>query len=123
MAASVVLLAGCQPPLSVPTWSPGPNGGLPGALLQGTLLFDDGCFWMSKSGESQDRVSLLWPPGFTGALEPARVIDGQGTVVARAGDELTMGGGFVEMDASPCGSSADGVWLIGEVELASETAP
>jgi hypothetical protein len=107
-----LFVAGCQPTVALPTWVPGPDSSLPGAEIEGTLLFEDRCFWISPSGESKDRVALLWPEGHQGALDPPRVLNASGEV-AREGDLLTMGGGPVTAAAPPCATGS--VWLVGEV--------
>ncbi len=110
---TIVPVMGCGRALNLPTWSPGPNAGLPGALIEGTLLFEDACFWISRSGTSADRVALLWPPGTTAVLDPPRVLDAGGSVIAQAGRRLEIGGGFVEMAAPGCATG--GAWLVGEI--------
>jgi hypothetical protein len=37
-------------------------------------------------------VSLAWPEGFTAALDPLRIMDGRGNVVAAAGERVYLEG-------------------------------
>lgn len=105
---------GCGLSANVPTWSPeGPDAGIPAALIEGTLLFEDGCFWVSADGSSAKRVPLLWPPGYSGSAAPPVIRDGQGNVVVEAGSRVAITGGFVDMTANPCATR--GVWMVGEV--------
>jgi len=63
------------------------------AALVGTLRLEEGCLRV----QSLDGRSLvpIWPPEFTLRVEGDRVlvIDGEGQVVAQAGEEVYMGGG------------------------------
>ncbi len=43
----------------------------------------------------EGRIAILWPPGFSVRYrETAEVLSPVGTVVASAGQEVTLGGGF-----------------------------
>jgi hypothetical protein len=65
------------------------------AALVGTLRLEESCLYV----QSLDGRSLvpIWPPEFTLRMEGDRalVIDGEGQVAARAGEEVYMGGGSV----------------------------
>lgn len=71
------------------------------AALAGTLRLEEGCLRVySLSGDRS--VLPIWPPEFTIRLvgggaegDQVLVIDGEGQVVARSGEEVYMGGGHV----------------------------
>jgi hypothetical protein len=91
-----------------------------GALLEGVLVFDaeSGCFWLEPGGEgarpSGGRVSTRWPKGFSARLDPPRVLDGDGEVMAQPGDFLSTGGGFSGRPLDDCQLSEE-TWSISEV--------
>jgi hypothetical protein len=63
------------------------------AALVGTLQLQEGCLYVQSLGGG--RLVPIWPPEFTLRVEGDRVlvIDGEGKVAARAGEEVYMGGG------------------------------
>jgi hypothetical protein len=63
------------------------------AALVGTLQLEESCLYVQSLGGG--RLVPIWPPGFTLRVAGDRVlvIDGEGKVAARAGDEVYMGGG------------------------------
>jgi hypothetical protein len=66
------------------------------AQLIGTLQLEGECLYVD-SLQGGERVLPIWPPEFTLRLEGEQllVIDGQGQVAARVGEEVYMGGGHV----------------------------
>jgi hypothetical protein len=66
------------------------------AELVGTLRLEEGCLRVSSLPDGEV-VLPIWPPEFTLRVEGDQVlvIDGQGQVAARAGEEVYMGGGHV----------------------------
>jgi hypothetical protein len=48
--------------------------------------------WLQNMGHA---VPVVWSAGFSALLDPLEILDPDGTVVARAGDYLQVGGGFV----------------------------
>lgn len=71
------------------------------ALLVGRLGGDaeSGCLWIEPAEESAvlgERIAVEWPHGYTAAFDPIRLFDENGTVVARGGDLLELGGGTTD---------------------------
>jgi hypothetical protein len=68
------------------------------ALLIGTLWLDPegSCLRITPLQGDEDLLPI-WPPEYTLQIdgEQVLVLDGDGKVVARAGEEVTMGGGYV----------------------------
>jgi hypothetical protein len=64
------------------------------AALAGTLRLEEGCLTI-QSLHGDRRLVPIWPPEFTLRTEGDQVlvIDGEGQVAARAGEEVYMGGG------------------------------
>ena len=65
------------------------------ALLIGTLRLEDACLQVQPLGGGV--ILPIWPPEFTlrSEGEQVLVIDGEGQVAARAGEEVYMAGGYV----------------------------
>jgi len=72
------------------------------AQLIGDLLLVDGCLRV-KDIYSGDSILPIWPPEFTLRAEDdqLQVLDGDGQVVARVGEEVYMGGGEVSSPSLP----------------------
>lgn len=70
--------------------SSGPSGDT--ALLTGTLTAENGCLAVST-------VYVVWPAGYSLSEEKAGIwlVDDSGTLVARIGDEVQMGGGITNL--------------------------
>ena len=94
--------------------------------LKGILVLDNG--YLKMNHKYSDSVYLLiWPYGFSSRVEDEeiQVIDNNGQVVARAGDQITVGGRFVykgglleECTAQPLPSDCAELrmcWLVSEV--------
>ena len=91
------------------------------ALLIGDLALVDGCLRV-RSLYGGDSLLPIWPPEFRLSVgdETLRVLDGSGQVVARAGEEVYMGGGEGSSDSVPadvlqrlpadCGAP---YWIVG----------
>jgi hypothetical protein len=107
LVIAVVILAACgQVSSTLPTWSPGTVNGQQ-VLCGGTgitamrLQIDLGRLppaWVIDI-ETGGRYEVIWPYGFQ--LRPAvrpELVDGQGNVVARAGDVIREWGGGVNGD-------------------------
>jgi len=90
------------------------------ALLNGSLATDDeGCVF----AQTRDtRVTLVWPDGYSvrGDSASYEVVDGDGVVIAKSGEELAIGGGGGTTDDS--WGNADcivgEVWIVGAVSRA-----
>lgn len=83
--------------IAVPTQSPGLlffEVGCPVALLEGTLVADDDAGFVVEPLEGS--VSpVIWPHGYVARdTDPRELLDA-GTVVARAGDHFSGGGGWL----------------------------
>ena len=52
--------------------------------------------WLAAAGGKITPV--MWPRGFRAILDPLELINADGDVVARAGEYLKLGGGFVSAD-------------------------
>jgi hypothetical protein len=56
-----------------------------------------------------ERTLPVWSFGYAGFLEPARVERYDGSLVARTGESVSLGGGWVPIDGVPdskrCGAS------------------
>jgi len=63
-----------------------------GSLASGRLIVSGGCFYLAPPGSTK-QIGLVWPYGFTARTGPAGIYDGHGTLVARPGDDLVLGGG------------------------------
>ena len=66
------------------------------AALAGTLRLEEGCLRVYSLYDGRSTLPI-WPPEFTLRVEGDQVlvIDGEGQVVAHAGEEVYMGGGSV----------------------------
>lgn len=91
-----------------------------GALAYGKLILGGGCFYLT-SLVSTKQMDLVWPYGFTAG--PAGIYDGHGTLVARPGEDISLGGGSVILAHVPpktitntqCLTGATTAWFIGSV--------
>jgi hypothetical protein len=82
--------------------SPAPATGLPtmtsvqhaslASLAAGRLVLSKGCFYLAST-HSAKQIRLVWPYRFTSRTDPAGIYDSHGTLVARPGDEIVVGGG------------------------------
>lgn len=84
--------AGADPTILVS--SSGPSGDQ--ALLTGTLTAEDGCLAVSTGTSS---VYVVWPAGYSLSEEKGGtwLADESGTLVAKIGDEVQMGGGITNL--------------------------
>lgn len=73
------------------------------ALLVGTLVETNGCLRID-TGEGPGTL-VLWPRNYSISTEGAaiRILDDEGNVVARVGDEVRFGGGTVSEAEDPQG--------------------
>jgi len=72
------------------------------AELVGELVVHGGCLWV-ESLYNDGSYLPIWPPEFTMGLENEVLVllDGEGNVVGRAGEEIYMGGGMGSENAIP----------------------
>ena len=92
------------------------------AELVGDLVVRGGCLWV-KSLYNDGSYLPIWPPEFTMGLENDLlvILDGEGNMVGRAGEEIYMGGGMGSENALPdcvrehLPAECDGqFWVVGE---------
>ena len=95
-----------------------PTGASMGALGGGRLVIDHGCLAVDQ--RSPRPIYVLWPDGYAlvdrGADVPI-LIDAVGNEVARLGDEVTLGGGYVppeSAESATIGSVPDACRTSGE---------
>jgi hypothetical protein len=93
------------------------------ALYEGRLAGDvkSGCVWLV---DPYERLTVIWPNGFSVRWDPLRVYRPGGELLAREGDLLRMGGGrlgsfawekWASDPVKHCRVSED-VWLAANVE-------
>lgn len=94
-------------PVDLPTngWKPGDIS--MAALIFGTLGLDENnCVVLLGPPGSGARNHVAWPAGYSATINPdgLHLFDAEGTEVARSGDQIEMGGGFVPAPAGshPC---------------------
>lgn len=60
------------------------------------------------------RIKPVWRHGTRALRDPVRVVDGDGDVIARVGEQLESGGGFTGPPSpdDPLGCGADDVWVM-----------
>jgi len=115
-AVTVALLVGCvaacgaghdraeaPPPLhAVPTssWTPGSpsftalaRGTLESGMVSGTF-----CVWLAARG---GHSPIVWPADYHIRLRPLELLNSQGVVVARGGDQVRFGGGEEPVNPGP----------------------
>ena len=64
-----------------------------GGRLVGQVVAGAVRTWLEHDG---DRVLLVWPGGFRARIAPLEVLDDDGRVVAKGGEHVTVGGGFLK---------------------------
>ena len=97
-------------------------GGGMSALGRFVVMFDAdrGCVYFPGDEESNNgepgtggRTLPVWPFGYTAELDPLRIYDFDGNLLAPEGDTIEMGGGFVSAELTDvendCG--ATGAWI------------
>lgn len=86
------LLAGCgssaPPGIYLPTY--GSMNGMPTALLEGTLIEEDGCLWIEAA---DDRWLVLWPSGTSVITDGGQLVVQSGAEPAVVGTRVSAGGG------------------------------
>jgi hypothetical protein len=93
-----------------------------GSITSGHLVLSGGCFYLAPPGSTK-QIRLVWPYRFTARTEPAGIYDGHGTLVARPGDQIILGGGPVilahiapgTIANTQCLTGSRTVWLVGGV--------
>jgi hypothetical protein len=83
------------------------------ALGGGRLVLHNGCLAVAASVDDRRPTYVLWPDGYSlvyRRLETPVLIDAVGREVARMGDDVTLGGGYVppdDADAATIGGLPD----------------
>lgn len=120
LAPAVASCAGEQPPRdsSVSTWGdPGGSDEFASALLEGTLVVDEGCVYVDRA-EDDTRFVLAFPDGAAGVDGDVLGHDAEdipsGTAVAAGGGELGSDGVTL---GTGCDEDAPVWWVAPEVEL------
>lgn len=93
-----------------------------GSIASGKLVLSGGCFYLT-SPDGTRQTDLVWPYGFTAGTGPAGIYDGHGTLVARPGDDIVLGGGPEILSHVPpgtvtgtrCLTGATTAWFIASV--------
>jgi hypothetical protein len=89
-------------PVPTSSWRPGDPSLL--ALAIGTLAAGEyrgrWCPWLAGTGSR--RIAVVWPAGFHARRHPFELLDSHGTVVARGGERIKVGGGFIPGKHGPC---------------------
>lgn len=78
-------------------------------VLGGDPELEGGCVWL-ETGDGR-RVEVVWPEGYRAAVDPVRLRDATGDVVAAEGDVVTVEGAPARERVSTC--------QIGEIWTAS----
>jgi hypothetical protein len=79
------------------------------------------CVWLTDRGMTQP---VIWPHGYTARLNPLEIMDPAGTVIAREGDTLIVGGGFIDVDpSSPCSLGQSSAFAINVIRPGPDPAP
>jgi hypothetical protein len=78
-------------------------------VLGGDPDLEGGCVWL-ETGDGR-RVEVVWPEGYRASVEPVRLRDATGDVVAAEGDAVTVEGAPAREGVSTC--------QIGEIWTAS----
>jgi hypothetical protein len=106
-------------PIATSSWKPG-DGALQ-ALRTGVLrTTPDGCPYLAPGdprSPATDRTPLVWPAGFTArraADGKVEIFSPTGSVIAREGDYLSVGGGLLPSRSRPCTLSAPNAFVIME---------
>jgi len=58
------------------------------------------CVWLVGPGSR--RFPIVWPAGFRARRRPLELVDSRGTVVARGGERIELGGGVAPVSHRPC---------------------
>jgi hypothetical protein len=102
----LTLLSGCSSGGSLELDVSAPSAGTRGATLdlvgglQGSVTKGKACFWVTASDGST--VSLVWPAGSTARVDPLRVEDSTGRVLATVGDANLLFEGTPGTDEEGC---------------------
>lgn len=96
-ASSVPMPSGRLPVATLPPGA-GVGDALFGGKLEGQTTGGTACFWVTTPGA---RTALVWPSGFSAAVDPLAILGPDGQTLARPGDSISLGGGSPIGGASP----------------------
>jgi hypothetical protein len=65
-------------------------------IVDGELRNGEVSVWLSRS--SGDRLVTMWPGEYRARVGPFELLDELGQVIARAGEQVHLGGGFLPAD-------------------------
>jgi hypothetical protein len=89
-------------PVPTSSWRPGDFSLT--ALTIGTLAAGmyrgRWCMWLV--GPDSRRHPIVWPAGFRARRHPLELVDSRGTILARGGEHIKVGGGVVPDSHQPC---------------------
>jgi hypothetical protein len=77
--------------LFVPTWSA--DGAVPAAIVQGTLIQEDGCLYVEADGQ---RTLVVWEDGM--GFEDGTLLDGSGAPIVQVREVIHGGGGYYDRE-------------------------
>jgi hypothetical protein len=89
------------------------------AIATGRLVLSGGCFYLADLYDAR-RISLVWPYQYSARSSPPGVYDANDRLVARPGEKVFFGGGYVVLaHVAPgtimntqCLTGAKGAWFI-----------
>lgn len=98
---AILLIGGCangegdsevdlDDPVDGPTADPDTDLETITGTLGGDAHLEGGCVWLD--GDDDQRYEVMWPSGWEADADALEVRDGDGEVVAREGDQLTLRG-------------------------------
>jgi len=97
-------------PVPTSSWRPGDPS--LSALTIGTLSAGSyhgrWCTWLGSRGSPGEPV--VWPAGFRARRHPLELVDSGGTVVAREGERIKIGGGIGPAGHRPCMLGQSNAW-------------
>jgi hypothetical protein len=110
---ALAAVGGCVPS-GLPTARPDDAGG--SAVIVGVLGDSwtnlPGCVWLKTADGRQS--STVWPFGWSASVDPVTILDAQGRVVARSGEQLVARGAIGQV-ALPDACGLGSVAFISEV--------
>jgi hypothetical protein len=94
ISTAALLLASCATTHRIATWAASAISHLAradGILAEQVNWDGTACLWI---GDGEERIALVWPPGYTAGGTPLSVYDENGSRVAIVGHRVTLGGGL-----------------------------
>jgi hypothetical protein len=89
-----------------------------GVLDGGEVSSGHYCVWLRTGDGNAD--PLIWPAEFSARLDPLEILDGQGAVVATAGQQLVLTGGLTPVDKTqPCSLGRGMAFSVQQIQQAA----